>query len=127
MRSRWALVLAGFLMLWEPMRVAAEFQSSVGTLAMRGWVGSAELVVHAAVAAFCVASGWALWNGNPAGPSVAAVAVAVSAATTVQSLYWSSLPHQTVPGEQLPFAILAVAHAAAWMVFLKRSRRVRAN
>jgi hypothetical protein len=125
MRSRWARVLAGFLMIWEPMRVAAELESAAGTLSMRGWTGMGELLLHAAIAAACVASGWALWNGNPAGPRAAAFAVGASAATTVQSLYWSALPHQTVPGEQLPFAILAVANAAAWMVFLGRSRRVQ--
>jgi hypothetical protein len=119
------LVLAVFLMAWEPMRVAGEFEAAIGTIGMRGWWAGTELVVHAAIAAFCVASGWALWNRNPAGPSLAPYAVALSAAATVQSLYGSALPHQTVPGEQLPFAALAVANALAWILWLRRLRRVQ--
>lgn len=126
MRRGWLLVLGVFLMAWEPMRVAAEFQGSLGTLGMRGWWAAAELVAHAAIAAFCVASGWALWNGNPAGAEFASYGVAASAAATIQSLYASALPHQTVPGEQLPVAILAVVNAVAWILWLKRLRRVQA-
>ena len=126
MRRGWWLLLAAFLMAWEPMRIAAEYASAIGSVGMRGPTAILELLGHAAIAAFCVASGWALWNGNPAGATLARYAVAASAAVSVQSLYWSSLPHQTMPGERLPFAILALAHATAWIVYLKRSRRVRA-
>ncbi|HEX6974239.1 MAG TPA: hypothetical protein VF147_07555 [Vicinamibacterales bacterium] len=119
-------VLAIFLMAWEPMRVAAEFQSSYGTIGMRGWPAGVELVAHAAIAAFCAAAGWAVWTRSPAGPALAPYAVAASAAATVQSLYASSLPHQTVPGEQLPFAVIAVANAVAWIAWLRRARRVQA-
>ena len=122
MRRRSLLVLGVFLMAWEPLRVAAEFQSAIGTIGMRGWFATAELITHAAIAVFCVASGWALWNGNPAGPGLAAYAVAASAVVTIQSLYASALPHQTVPGEQLPFAIIAVVNAAGWMIWLNRLR-----
>lgn len=122
----WLLLLSTFLMAWAPLRIAAEFEGSIGILAMRGPWASAELLAHATIAASCVASGWALWSGNPAGPRLAAYALAVSAVASVQSLYWSALPHQTVPGERLPFAILAIVNAAAWMTYLKRSRRVRA-
>jgi len=122
----WLLVLSAFLLVWEPLRIAADFEGSIGTLGMRGPWAIAELLAHAAVAALCVASGWALWSANPAGPRLAVYALAGSAAVSVQSLYWSALPHETVPGERLPFAILAIVNAACWMMYLKRSRRVRA-
>jgi len=126
MRRGWLLVLALFLVAWEPLRIATEFESSIGTLSMRGPWAAVELLAHAAIAAFCVASGWALWNGNVAAPQLATYALIGSAGVSVQSLFWSLLPHQTVPGERLPFALLAVVHAAAWIAYLKRSRRVRA-
>ena len=126
MRRGWVLVLSVFLFVWEPMRIAADLEGSIRTIGMRGPWGAAELLAHAAVAALCVASAWALWMGNPAGPRLAIYAVVFSAAVSVQSLYWSALPHQTVPGERAPFAILAVANAAAWLTYLTRSRRVRA-
>jgi hypothetical protein len=126
MTRGWVLVLSVFLFVWEPMRIAGEFEGSIRTMGMRGPWAAVELLAHAAVAALCVASAWALWMRNPAGPRLATYAVVFSAAVSVQSLFWSALPHQTVPGEHVPFAILAIANAAAWLTYLTRSRRVRA-
>jgi hypothetical protein len=126
MRRLSLLVLAAFLMVWEPLRLAGEIQSSMGTVGMRGGWAVIELLAHAAVAAFSVASGWALWNGNPAGQDFARYAVVASAGVSIQSVYASALPHQTVPGEQLPFAIVAGLHAAAWVIWLGRLRRAQA-
>jgi zinc transporter ZupT len=95
------------------------------SLGMRGWTGGLELAFHGIVAALAVAAVRALSNGMPAAPLLAAAALMASAAATVQSLYWSVLPHQTVPGDELPFASAAVAHAAIWLVYLARSRRIR--
>jgi hypothetical protein len=98
--------------------------ASLGSLAMRGPAGAAELSAHAVVAALAVAAAWGLWIGNPAAPSLATFAVAASAATSVQSLYWTWLPHNIVPGDRLPLAVLAVAHAACWTIYLRRSKLV---
>ncbi len=119
MKGRWPLyVLALFLFLWEPLRVAGEFTQSLSTIGMRGAPAIAELIAHAMVAATAVAAAWALWNGAGHGPAMAIVAVILSAAASVQSLYWSHLPRQTPPGSQLPLAAIAVAHAAAWVAYL---------
>jgi hypothetical protein len=122
----WLLLLCAFLFLWEPLRVAGELTGSIGTMGMRGAAGAIELAGHAAVAMLAVAAGWGLWIGNPQAPALAAFAVGASAAVTIQSLCWSSLPGNTVPGERLPVSLVALAHAAGWIVFLRRSRRVRA-
>ena len=122
----WLLILCVFLLVWEPLRLAGELTGSMGTMAMRGVAGAIELAVHAAVAAIAVAAGWGLWIRNPQAPAVASVAVALSAAVTIQSLCWSSLPGDAVPGERLPVSLMALAHAAGWIAFLRRSRRVRA-
>jgi hypothetical protein len=121
----WLLLLCVYLALWPPLNFAAEASASVGSLAMRGASGAAELTAHAAVAALSVAAGWALWIGNPSAPAVAAIAVAACAAVSVQSLYWTWLPHSTTPGDRLPLALAALAHAAAWIAYLRRSRQVR--
>ncbi len=119
MRRHWPLyVLALFLFFWEPLRVAGEFTQSLSTIGMRGGLAVAELIVHATVAAIAVAAAWSLWNGAGHGPAMAIVALILSAAVSVQSLYWSRLPHQTPPGAQLPLATIAVAHAAAWVAYL---------
>jgi hypothetical protein len=122
----WILLLCVFLFCREPLRLAGELTGSIGTMGMRGVPGAIELTAHAMVAAIAVAAGWGLWIGNPQSPVIAAIAVAASAAVSIQSLWWSSLPGDVVPGERLPLSLMALAHAAGWIVFLRRSRRVRA-
>jgi hypothetical protein len=122
----WLLLLCVDLFTWAPMKLAREVGASLGSLGMRGWAAVAELAAHGAVAALAVAAAWALWIGNPRSPAFAAVALVASGAASVQSLYWSVLPADTMPGDRLPLALVAIAHAAGWMVYLRRSRRVRA-
>lgn len=122
----WLLLLSAWLFVWEPMRLAAELAGSMSTLGMRGVAGGVELVVHGAVAAMAMAAARALWVGNPVGPRLASIAVAASAAVTIQSVVWSRLPVDAPPGQGLPLSILAIAHAAGWITYLRRSRRVRA-
>jgi hypothetical protein len=117
-RSWLLLVLALFLFAWEPMRVAGEITRTLPTIDMRGGLAVAELLAHAVVAAIAVAAAWSLWNGADHGPVLAIVALLLSAAVSVQSLYWSRLPHQTPPGAHLPFAVAAVAHAAVWIAYV---------
>ena len=122
----WLLVLCVDLFTWEPMKLARDVSVTLGSLAMRGPAAVVELGVHAAVSALAVAAAWALWIGNPRAPAFAAVAVIASAAATVQSLYWSVIPGNTMPGDRLPLALTAIAHAAGWIAYLRKSRRVRA-
>ena len=121
----WLLPLCVFLFVWEPRKLAAELGGSLGTLSMRGPGAVAELLAHTIVAALAVTAAWALWIGNPRAPAIAVVALAASAVTAVQSLYWSLLPGQTVPADHLLLASVAVAHAAGWIAYLRFSRRVR--
>jgi hypothetical protein len=123
----WLLLLCAFLFVWEPRKLAGELSASLGTLQMRGPAAVVELIAHVVVAGIAVAAAWALWIGNPRAPAFAIVALAASAAAAVQSLFWSSLPGQTMPGDHLALAIMAVAHAAGWIAYLRLSRRVRAN
>lgn len=124
MKRRWPIyLLVLFLYIWEPLRVAGELLQSLSTIGMRGAPAAAELIVHGMVAALAVAAAWSLWNGADHGPALAILALALSAAVSVQSLYWSRLPRQTPPGAHFPFALLAALHAAGWMAYLTVSRR----
>jgi hypothetical protein len=122
----WLLLLAVDLFAWAPFAFAREAIGSMGTLGMRGPAAIVELAAHAAIAALAVGAVRALRSGNPGAPGFATIAVAASAAGTVQSLYWSVLPADIVPGHRLPLTILAIAHAAGWMTYVRKSRRVRA-
>lgn len=120
-------LLALILLVWYPLNFAAEALQTLPTIGMRGPVAALELAVHAIVAATCVAGGWSLWTGAASGPALARIALIAVAFTAVQSLYWSQLPGQTMPGDELPLALLAIAHSAAWLLYLRRSARVRSS
>lgn len=118
-------VLCAALLLWRPLDLALTLPLALPSMGMRGGRGIAELMFHAAVAALAVAAVRTLWSGMPAAPLLATAALIASAGASVQSLYWSVLPHQTVPSDRLPLAAIAVAHATLWLVYLARSRRIR--
>lgn len=126
MTSRgWLLLLCAYLAAWQPIKLASEISATLGSLGMRGPAAVVELSAHAAITAFAVAAGWGLWIGNPRAPAFAEIALAACAVASVQSLYWTRLPGNTMPGDRLPLAIAAIAHATGWVVYLRKSRRVR--
>ena len=102
--------------MWEPLNFAVRALSVLPTIAYRGWLSALELVVHGAVAALAAAAGLALMNRTHAAHRLATVAVLASCARTVQSMSFSTLPNETVPGQEpyvviaaLTFTILALA------------------
>jgi hypothetical protein len=115
-------LLAVLLFAWAPLTFASEIPS-MPSLTMRGAPAQAELAAHGLVAVLSVAAAWALWVGNPEGVRIAAVAVAAVAAAAIQSLYWTWLPRNTMPGDKLPLAALIVAVASGWLVYLRRLPR----
>ena len=121
----WLIVLCGYLGLWQPLTFAAEVTGAWGSLAMRGPIAVIELVAHGCVTAFAVATAWGLWIGNANAPKAAGVAVGWCALEVLQSLSWSRLPHNVAPGDRLPIALAAMTHATGWIVYLRKSRRVR--
>jgi len=118
----WLLLLCAYLLVWVPINFAAELATSLPGLGFRGPLAVLELVVHALAAALAVAAGLALWRGSD-DTTLAAAAVVVAAAIAIQSLYWTTLPGQTMPGDKLPLSILAAAHAAVWVWYLRRRGR----
>jgi hypothetical protein len=122
MARGWLLLLCAYLLVWVPINFAAELATSLPGLGFRGPLAVLELVVHALAAALAVAAGLALWRGS-SDTTLAAAAVVVAAAIAIQSLYWTTLPGQTMPGDKLPLSILAAAHAAAWVWYLRRRGR----
>jgi hypothetical protein len=116
------LYLSAFLLLWEPASAANELLNTLGGLTARGVWAFVELAAHISVAVVTTAAGVAYWNHSPNGARLAQVAVALSAARVVQSLWWSVLPHDVKPGDEVPMAAIAIAHAVFWFVYLRRRR-----
>jgi hypothetical protein len=114
-------LLGATLLVWRPLDFAIECPSTLPSIGQRGLAGAVELLVHGAVAALAVAAVRALSNGMPSGVLLARTALIASALTTIQSHYWSVLPHQTMPGDRLPLAATGFVMAALWLVYLRKS------
>lgn len=113
------LLLCAFLLVWCPLTFAVELGAVLPSLGLRGPIAAVELGVHGGAAAIALAGGWSLWTGGPQALTLVRAALVASAAVSVQSLYWSVLPGQTKPGDELPLAGLAIAHAGAWLLYLR--------
>jgi hypothetical protein len=114
-------LVALLLIFPESMHFANEVLSVLTTLPYRGLLAAVELVAHAGVAAFCVFAGLALWNAGPDARRLGVAAVVLSVARTIQSLYWSSLPDNTMPGDEFLRAFIAVALGIVAIVVIFRS------
>jgi hypothetical protein len=117
------LLLCVYLLLWVPLTCAAELFATLPSLPMRGLPAVLELSLHATVALFSVIGGWMAWIRSQAALPMAGAAVVVSSAAALQSLFWTALPRNIAPGEQLPFAALVSVHAAVWLALIGAARR----
>ena len=120
----WLWLLCATLLLWRPLDFAIELPSTLPSLAQRGAPGLFELLAHGLVAALAVAAVMALSSATPAALLLSRAALVASAAASAQSHYWSVLPHQTMPGDKLPLAIVSVVVAVAWLIYLRRGPEI---
>jgi hypothetical protein len=116
-------VVAVLLLAWEPLNFALRGLSVLPTLAYRSWMAGAELAVHGLVAVCCAAAGMLLWNGAPDARRLAHLAIVLSVARVIQSLYWSALPGNTVPGDEWFHALIAVVAGATLSAVIHLSGR----
>jgi hypothetical protein len=116
-------LLCAVLLLWRPLDFAIELLSALPSMGQRGVIGVIELLAHGVVAALAVAAARAIRRDLASAVPLARLALVASAAATVQSQYWSVLPHQTMPGDKLPLAIVAVSMAVGWLIYLRSRGR----
>ncbi|MEO5897543.1 MAG: hypothetical protein ABIS06_17775 [Vicinamibacterales bacterium] len=105
------------------MNFAGEALTVVPTIVYRGLLPAFELAAHGVVAALAAAAGLAIWNSAPAALRLGTVAIIASAARTVQSLYFSRLPNNVVPGDEPTIAMASVVVAALALAVISRSER----
>jgi hypothetical protein len=122
----WLYWLCPYLLVWVPLNFAALVNLSLPSIAERGPAAAVELAAHAAATILCAAAGWMLWVRNAGGRRLAVVALILNAVVTVQALSVSALPRDVSPGLALPLAALALLHTLGWILYLERSRALRA-
>ena len=81
-----------------------------------------EFVWAAAVACLSVAAGWALWTRAIAAIPLARAAILAAMARELQSLAWTALPSDVVPGTRPLIAMIVVASGAALLAASTKAR-----
>jgi hypothetical protein len=110
-----AQLLSSYLLIWAPGTFAVELISALPTMGMRGAPAWIELAVHGVVAIVCAVAGRMLRIGTPAAPALAVAGIVARAATSIQSLFWSTLPQDIPPGTRGIFVTLACINALVWL------------
>ena len=116
-------LLAVALLLWDPLNFAVKALAVLPTIMYRGWLPAVELLIFGGVAAVAAAAGLALLNGSPASHRLATVAVLASCARTIQSVSFTALPNETVPGQEAYIIIAALTFAIVALAVIRRSAR----
>jgi hypothetical protein len=105
------------------MNFAGEALTVLPTIIYRGLIPATELATHGSIAALAAAGGLALWNGAPSATRLATAAIVAVSARTIQSLYWSTLPHNVMPGDESSVAAATMVIAAIALLVVMRSAR----
>jgi len=96
------------LLLLEPLHFGFEASRVLSTIAYRGIVAAIELGAHAVVAVACAGAALLFWNGGQDARRFVTIAAVASVTRTIQSVYWSVLPDDTRPGDELIVALTAL-------------------
>lgn len=114
-------------MVGQPILFAFTATTALGALAIRGLPLALLMVARLLVTAFGLATGLAMTSRRPAAVTMAIVALIVSAAADVFTLTTSIWPNNRVPGDTSLYVAVTLAFNAAWLVYLRRSKRVKAT
>jgi len=102
------------------MNFAGEALTVLPTITYRGAAPAIELTLHGLIAALAAAGGLALFNDAPSATRLGGAAILAVAARTVQSLYFSTLPHNVMPGDESSIAVVTVVIAALALIAIRR-------
>jgi hypothetical protein len=121
----WLRLLCRILIVYEPVVLALSLAPVLGSIALRGWLVAAALILRVLVAGLSVAAGLALWHLRPHGVTLARAALVAGGAVGLLFLNTRILPSDRMPGDDLLYSAALVAHHGAWLVYLARSPQVR--
>jgi hypothetical protein len=132
MRSRagiggWLLLLCRLLIVGHPLSLAVTGPNALAAIAVRGAPVAIILVARLLVIAFGVAAGRALQGVRPGGVALAKTALLMSAAMDVFVYTTPYYPNNRLPGDTPLYVLATLVYHGAWLLYLQRSRRVRAT
>ena len=122
----WLLLLCRLLVVFHPLALAATASNALGSLSARGTPIALILILRLIVVGFGMAAGRALQRMQPGAATLARAALLASAATDVFVYTTPYFPNNRVPGDTPLYVAATLAYHGAWLLYLARSKRVRA-
>ncbi len=123
----WLLILCRLLIVYQPVTFAISAAAALSSLSTRGPGLPVAIAIRLIVTAFTVAAGLALTNRHPGAVRLAATALVASAACDVFIYTTPYYPNNRPPGDTPFYVAASLLYHALWLVYLFRSRRVRAT
>jgi hypothetical protein len=110
----------------SPAALAFETAAALPRLVQYGAPAVGLAFLRALVAGGGMVVAPALWTGRPGAPRAARAWLVLDAAVGTVSLLTPYFPSNRTPGGKSMALIAAIAFDAAWYLYLRRARRVRA-
>jgi hypothetical protein len=123
----WLLLLCRLLVVFHPLTLAVTASGALSSLSARPTAVISILTLRLIVVGFGMAAGRALQNVQPGAVTLARAALLASAATDVFVYTTPYFPNNRPPGDTPYYVAASIAYHGAWLLYLARSRRVRAT
>ena len=120
----WLLVLCRLLIVFHPLALAVTASNALGALPARGTAVALILILRLAVVGLGMAAGRALQTVQPGAVTLATAALLASGATDVFVYLTPYFPNNRPPGDTPLYVAATLAYHGAWLLYLKRSKRV---
>ena len=122
----WLLLVCRLLVVFHPLALAVTASNALGSLSARGTPVALILILRLIVVGFGMAAGRALQRVQPGAVTLARAALLASVATDVFVYTTPYFPNNRVPGDTPLFVAATLAYHGGWLLYLARSKRVRA-
>jgi hypothetical protein len=122
----WFLLLCRLLVVFHPLSLAVTASGALSALSVRGTAVALILILRLIVVGFGMAAGRALQTLQPGAVTLAKAALLASAATDVFVYTTPYFPNNRAPGDTPLYVAATLAYHGAWLLYLTRSKRVRA-
>jgi hypothetical protein len=123
----WLLLLCRLLVVFHPLALAVTASGALGALSVRGSAVALILILRLIVVGFGMAAGRALQQVQPGAVTLAKAAIVASAATDLFVYTTPYFPNNRPPGDTPLYVAATLAYHGAWLLYLARSRQVRAT
>ena len=114
------LLLCGFLLLWQPLRMAMNASMEIQSLPLRGWPLAVGLVLRMVVTSVGVAAGISLFTHKPGAVSLAKGALVLSAALDALVYFTPMFPNNRFPGQTPYFVATSLLYHGISLGYLFR-------